>query len=207
MELFSSSILALIASLLAVIVEGRYIYTILQRKTIPNFTGWFIIALSMSFVFFSSLSAGAWPTIWLIGTLTLMHTTEAILSIFYGSFRVTRFEKILIGIAFLSLFLWYYSKNPLYTIIINTLIDSCGMLAIAYKLFRFPETEDTIAWWVSVIIYWLDILAVTEWNIANSFFIVMNCIECSSIFFLTFRHMHILERIRFRLALFLHIKL
>ncbi len=205
--MFWSPLFALIASLIAIAVEWRYIYTIIMRRTIPNFTGWFIIALSMSFVFFSSLSAWAGSAIWLIGTLTILHTIEAILSLFYGSFRITRFEKWLIILAFLSLGIWYLSDNPLYTLIINTLIDSCGMLAISYKLFRFPDTEDRLAWAISALVYGIDLLAVTEWNIANTFFIIMNFIECSIIFLLTFRHMHILEKIRFRLALFLHVKL
>lgn len=205
--MFWSPLFALIASLIAVAVESRYIYTIIMRHTIPNFTGWFIIALSMSFVFFSSVSAGAGSSIWLIGTLMILHTIEAILSYFYGSFRITRFEKWLILFAFLSLVLWHLTDNSLYTIVINTLIDSCGMIAISYKLFRFPDTEDRLAWWISVLIYGLDILAVTEWNIANSFFIIVNFIECSIIFLLTFRHMHILEKIRFRLALLFHIQL
>ncbi len=207
MELSYSSFFSFLASVLAVIVESRYIYTIIVRKTIPNFTGWFIIALSMSFVFFASLSAWAGSTIWLIGTLAGMHTIEAILSLFYGSFLIMRLERVLIFIALSSLWILYLTDNPLYTLIINTLIDSCGMLAISYKLFRFPETEDTIAWWVSVLIYGLDIFAVTKWDFANSFFIIMNFIECSIIFLLCFRHMHILEKIRFRLAVFLHIRL
>ena len=207
MEIVTSNIFALLASLIALAVEGRYIYTIIRRRTIPNFTGWFIIALSMTFVFFSSLSAWVGSTIWLIGTLAILHTIEAILSFFYGSFRMTRLDKALICIAFSSLALWYATNNPLYTLCINTLIDSCGMLAIAYKLFRFPETEDMIAWWISVLIYGLDILAIREWNFANSFFLVMNFIECGIIFLLTFRHMHILGKIRLQLALFFHIKI
>ncbi len=207
MSLLQSEIFALVASSIAIAVEWRYIYMILQRRTVPNFTWWFIIALSMSFVFFSSLSAWTGSAIWLIGTLTILHTIEAILSLFYGSFRVTRFEQWLIFLAFLSLGIWYLSDNPLYTLIINTLIDTCGMLAISYKLFRFPDTEDRLAWGISILIYWLDMLAVTEWNFANIFFIGMNFIECSIIFLLTFRHMHILEKIGFRLALFFHIQL
>ena len=109
--MFWLPLFALIASLIAIAVEWRYIYTIIMRRTIPNFTGWFIIALSMSFVFFSSLSAWAGSAIWLIGTLTILHTIEAILSLFYGSFRITRFEKWLIILAFLSLGIWYLSHH------------------------------------------------------------------------------------------------
>jgi hypothetical protein len=174
---------------------------------VPNFTGWFIIALSMSFIFFSSLASGAGHSVWLIGVLACLHTIEAGLALYYGVFRVTRFERSLIALAFLSLGLWYVTESPFYTILINTAIDSMGMISIAYKLFRFPETEDTIAWVTSALVYGIDMLAVTHWDIENALFITINFIECCIVAFLTFRHMHRLQKLQFYLSQLFHIQL
>jgi hypothetical protein len=132
----------------------------------------------MSFLFFSSLASGAGHSIWLIGVLAFLHSIEAVLAYRYGVFRMTRFERSLIALAVLSLGLWYVTESPIFTILINTTIDSIGMISIAYKLFRFPETEDTYAWVVSALMYGIDILAVTQWNIENALFIVINFVEC-----------------------------
>lgn len=207
MDFLGSPIFAIIAVVIAIAVESRYIYTIITRRTIPNFTGWFIIALSMSFLFFSSLASWAGHSIWLIGVLAFLHIIEAILALYYGVFRITRFERSLIALAFVSLGIWYVTENALYTILINIAIDSMGMISIAYKLFRFPETEDTIAWVVSALMYGIDMLAVTEWNIENALFITINFVECSIIAFLTFRHMTRLEKLKFYLSQLFHIKL
>jgi hypothetical protein len=207
MELLGSPIFAIIAVIIALAVESRYIYTIITRRTVPNFTGWFIIALSMSFLFFSSLTSGAWHSIWLIWVLAVLHIIEAWLALYYGVFRITRFERSLIALAFVSLVIWYVTDNPLYTILINTAIDTMGMISIAYKLFRFPETEDTIAWVVSALMYGIDMLAVTQWNTENALFITINFIECSIIAALTFRHMDRLQKIKFYLSQLFHIKL
>ncbi len=207
MDLLGSPIFAIIAITIAIAVESRYIYTILTRRTIPNFTWWFIIALSMSFLFFSSLSSGAGHSVWLIGVLAFLHFIEAILALYYGVFRITRFERSLIALAFVSLGIWYVTENALYTILINTAIDSMGMISIAYKLFRFPETEDTIAWFVSALMYGIDMLAVTHWNIENALFITINFIECAIIAGLTFRHIHRLQKLKFYLSQLFHIKL
>lgn len=207
MDFLQSHIFALAAAIIALWVEGRYIYSIIKRKTIPNFTGWFIIALSMTFVFFSGIAWGAGSTMWLIGTLAALHTIEALLALFYGYFRITPLEKWFIFLALISLLIWYLIKDPLYTIIINTLIDSFGMVSIAYKLFRFPETEDSIAWWVSVLMYGIDMLAVTKWNIANALFISLNFIECFIIFALTFRHRKFLQTLQLLLSRYFHIKI
>lgn len=207
MDFLGSPIFAYIAIVIALIVEGRYIYTIITRRTIPNFTGWFIISLSMTFLFFSSLVSGAGHSIWLIGTLAILHIIESILALYYWVFRVTRFERSLIALAFVSLALWYVTEVPLYTILMNTVIDSMGMISIAYKLFRFPETEDTIAWVVSALMYGIDMLAVTEWNIENALFITINFVECTIIAVLTFRHMTRLQKLQMYLAKLFHIKL
>ena len=47
----------------------------------------------MTFVFFSGVAGGAGSTMWLVGTLALLHTIEAILALFYGHFRITFLEK------------------------------------------------------------------------------------------------------------------
>ena len=206
MSFLGSPIFAFLSVVIALAVESRYIYTIITRRTVPNFTWWCIIALSMSFLFFSSLASGAGHSIWLIGVLACLHTIEAGLALYYGVFRVTRFERSLIFLAFVSLGLWYVTETPFYTILINTAIDSMGMISIAYKLFRFPDTEDTIAWVISALMYGIDILAVTHWNIENALFITINFIECSIIALLTFRHMSKLQRLSFYLSQLFHIK-
>ncbi len=207
MSFLWSPIFAWIAIMIALVVEGRYIYTIITRRTIPNFTGWFIIALSMTFLFFSSLVSGAGHSVWLIGVLAWLHSIEAVLAYRYGVFRMTRFERSLIALAFVSLGLWYVTESPIFTILINTAIDSIGMISIAYKLFRFPGTEDTYAWVVSALMYGIDILAVTQWNIENALFIVINFVECWVIAILTFRHMHRVQRFQIYLAQLFHIQL
>jgi hypothetical protein len=99
------------------------------------------------------------------------------------------------------------TDTPLYTILLNIAIDSMGLISIAYKLFRFPETEDTIVWVMSVLVYGIDMLAVTHWNIENALFITINFFECAIIAGLTFRHMHRLQKLQFYLSQFFHINI
>ncbi|MBC7498545.1 hypothetical protein H7170_02775 [Candidatus Gracilibacteria bacterium] len=192
---------------MAITVEGRYIYSILRGITIPNFSGWFIISLSMWVIFFASFFSGGGFSIYLIGVLAILHSIEAILSLRYGVFQMTRFEKILIGSSIVGIILWVFTASPLYALLINILIDSIGMTAIAYKLFRFPETEDTYAWGVSVLMYCIDIFAIEKWSISDSLFIVINVCTCGIVFLLTFRKMHLLKKAQLYFAQFLHIKI
>ncbi len=198
MDFSTHEIVAYIASFIAVLVEWRYIYTILTKKTIPNFTGWFIMAVSMSIVFFSSLSAWAKESIYLIGVLASLHIVEATLAFFYGKFYITKFEIIILIISCISILIWMWTDNPLYAIIINTIVDAFWMLSISYKLFRFPETEDKIAWIVSDCMYIINLFSISVWNIENALFVVVNVITGTIIVFLTFRKMPFLQKIDFQ---------
>ncbi len=198
---------AILAGSIAIMVEWRYIYSILRGITIPNFSGWFIISLSMWVIFFASFFSGGGVSIYLIWVLAMLHTIEAILSLYYGLFQITRFEKILIASSILGIILWIFTDSPFYALFINILIDSIGMTAIAYKLFRFPETEDVYAWWLSIFMYCIDIFAIEKWSISDSLFIVINVCTCGIVFLLTFRKMSLLRKTQLYFAQFLHIKI
>jgi hypothetical protein len=205
--MYYHTIFAIISASIAILVEGRYIYSIIRGITIPNFSGWFIIALSMWTIFFASLASGAGVSIYLIGVLAFLHSIEALLSIRYGVFRMTRFEKILIGFSLVGIVLWIWTTAPLYALLINIIIDSIGMTAIAYKLFRFPETEDSYAWWVSVFMYLIDVFAIQHWTLEDALFVLINVCTCGIVFLLTFRHMPMLKKIQVYFAQFLHISI
>jgi hypothetical protein len=123
----------------------------------------------------------------------------------YGIFRMSTFEKVLIVLALFSMLLWYITNTPLYAVCINIFIDSIGMVSIAYKLYRFPETEDSLAWIVSSMMYFFDMLSVTHWDIQNALFICINFLECSIIAILTFKRQTILQYIKISLAKIFHI--
>lgn len=198
--------MAFLASLIAVWVEGRYIYTILKRKTVPNFTGWLIMATSMTFVFFSSISAWAKESIYLIGVLASLHVCEAILAYFYGNFYITKFEIGVLVVSFLSMIIWILTDVPHYAIIINTLVDAFGMLSIAYKVYRFPETEDTLAWIVSDLMYIINLFTISVWNTENALFTVVNVITGTLLVLLTFRKMPFFQKIYFHSMQFFGLK-
>ena len=197
---------ASIAGIIAILVEARYIYTILTWKTIPNFSGWCIMSISMSCIFISSYFAWGWASIWLIGVLACLHIFEFIIAYFYGVFRFTKLDITLLTVAVLSMVLWYFTNSPTYVIVINTFVDALGMTLIGYKLYRFPETEDKIAWIMSDSVYFIDLFAIENFTIADSFFVIVNVCVWFIMVLLTFRKMTFFRRLYFHVCKFLHIK-
>lgn len=198
---------AILAWCIAIIVEGRYIYSILRGDTIPNFSWWFIITFSMAIIFFASIFSGVGESIYLVGVLVTLHTIETYLAWKYGTFLITKTEKILIAISLFGIALWAFTDTPLYALLINIAIDSIGMTAIAYKLFRFPETEDIYAWGWSVLMYSMNLFAIEHFTLVDSLFTLVNVVTCGTVFLLTFRKMHLLKKVQLYFAQFLHIKI
>jgi len=161
----------------------------------------------MTFVFFSSLSAGAEESIYLIGVLASLHIIETILAYFYGKFYITKFEIGVLVISFLSMIIWTLTDVPLYTIIINTLVDAFGMLSIAYKVYRFPETEDTLAWVVSDLMYIVNLFTISVWSVENALFTIVNVITGTLLVLLTFRKMSFFQKIYFHTMQFFRLKI
>lgn len=197
--IFDKHIFAFLASAIAIYTELRYIYTIIKRKTVPIFSSWFLMAMSMTFVFFSSLKAWGGISIMLIWVLAILHIIETILSFKYWVFKLRKLDKSLISISIFSLVIWYFTDNPIYAILINTFIDTSWLILIWTKLFKFPWTEDKQAWILSALMYWIDILAISDFTFANSFFVCLNFVECSLIAILSYRRMPFLQSISFKI--------
>lgn len=89
------------------------------------------------------------------------------------------------------------TDNPLYAIIINTIVDAFGMLMICYKVFRFPETEDTLAWIVSDLMYIVNLFTISVWNIENALFTIVNVFTGTLLVILTLRKMPLSQKIYF----------
>jgi hypothetical protein len=179
--------LTVVASFLALFAEGKYIHSIIQGKTKPNFSGWFVFTASMTLVLASAYTLGARESLLLIGTFTVLHGAVALLSLKYGFVKFTRVEATLLVLALLGVVLWWFASNPWYTLLINVGIDLFGYLSIASKVYRHPGTEDTTAWLLSVIAYGLNLVAIQVWIPEEFLFSLSNVIMCSLILVLSLR--------------------
>ncbi len=168
----------IVASSLALFAESRYIYTIVQGKTRPNFAGWFIFVLSMSMVLASAYSLGARESLFLVGTFLVLHSIVVVLSLKYGFVRFTSLEILFVAISLFGLILWLYTSNPWYAFLINFSIDVFGYTTVAIKAYIHKGTEDATAWLLSLVAYGLNLLVITWWVPQEYLFTVSNIFFC-----------------------------
>lgn len=180
-------ILTVLATGLALLAEGRYIFSILQGKSKPSFSGWLIFTLAMFCTFASAYALGARESLYLIGTFALLNTIITALSLKYGFVRFTRTDVVLFSLSLLGVFLWWQTANAWYTLVISVLIDMFGYLTMIKKLYVNPKTEDTWSWAMSVGAYGLNLALIPRWIPEEYLFSLSNFVWCGITFILTLR--------------------
>lgn len=182
-----TSLIIFSATFLAILAEGIYIVSILQRKTKPSFSGWLLFFISMLCILVSSYALGARDSLYLIGTFATLNGVIALLALKYGFVRFSRMDIILFVLTFIGIVLWWRLSDPWYTLIISVLIDMFGFIVMAKKLYINPETENTWAWAMSVMAYGLNLYAIAYWVPQEYLFSLSNFFWCSVIVILTLR--------------------
>ena len=163
-----------IGILLAVIAEFKYMHSVIEGKSKPNFSAWGIFTISMTLVLISSYSLGARSSLYIIGIFTVLHLITTTLAFQFRKFALTLFEKILLLLVALSLILWVTTENAWTALLINIFVDTLGFISILYKLYLHPKTEDTFAWTLSFIAYGVNLFAITKWTPQEYLFTISN---------------------------------
>jgi hypothetical protein len=169
MENSTYETLGIIAGVLSIVGYIPYILAILRGETKPNKATWIIWTVIGGLLAFSYLAEGDQNTIWLPLGYFLGPLITAILSFKYGYSEWTKLDKWCLVAAAVSIVPWLLLKDATWTLLINVLIDATGALPTLVKTFREPETEDFLAWLIFFIANTLQVVAISQWNIAATY--------------------------------------
>lgn len=161
--------LGIIAGVLALIGYVPYIISIFAGKTRPNKATWIIWTLVGGLLAFSYLAEGDRNAIWVPIGYFIGPLIVAILSFRYGYATWTKFDKICVVVALISIVPWVLSKDATFTLLINVFIDLAGALPTILKSYREPETEDFSAWFIFFVANTIEVFSISRWNIAATY--------------------------------------
>lgn len=162
MDLFQ--IIGISAGTISFLSFFLYYVSIFKKKTIPNRATWFILTIVGILIFSSYYSVGARETIWVPFSFILGPLIVFILSLKYGEGGWTKFDILCISGTGLSLIFWYLSGSALITLLINILIDLFGILPTIKKSYLRPWSEDSLAWFLTLISSILNLFAISVWS-------------------------------------------
>jgi hypothetical protein len=171
--------------------------------------GWLLYEIATICILISSYELGSTPTIMLALAFAMTQLIVIILAFRYGYARMDRVEGVYFGISMLSLVFWIIARHSpdlisslhmtdrglaIFLLTTNTFIDAMGATAIFTKLYKHPETEDKIAWFLGGMSGLFAIVAVSGWAFEDLIYPTYLFISNIAIWLLCFR-----KRTRWRL--------
>jgi len=153
-----------VVSLLAFV---PYLVAILRGQTRPSIASWWIWTAVGAALCASYFAAGARASIWTPVSYVVGPFLIALLALRYGDRHFSRFDAFCLGIAALSLILWWWTGIPSVALALNMAVDAVGALPTVRKSWSEPESEDRLAWGLFLLANSLNLLAVTPWTLAS----------------------------------------
>lgn len=140
--MFYKELLSAIAIALTCIAFFPYIRSIINGHIKPHVFSWFIWGTTTFVVFLAQLEdnggAGAWP-IGFSGSITIFIALLAYSK--RADISITKMDWIFLGSAMSSLPFWFFTSNPLWAVVILTVVDVCGFGPTIRKAYSAPHTE------------------------------------------------------------------
>jgi uncharacterized protein with PQ loop repeat len=179
------TIIGIFAGILASITFVPYIITTLQKKTRPNRATWCIWAVVGVILCASYYSSGSLNAIWVPASYAVGQVIVAILALRYGEGAWSRFDRLCMLGAGISLILWWQLKSPVIALMINIGIDIFGALPTLKKVYSEPETENCLAWSMTLAASVCNLFAIGQWSFSNSAFPLYSfCINATMVAFI-----------------------
>jgi len=148
-----------------------YILSIRRGTTRPHVFSW-IIWGSTTFVVFMAQMAdrggiGAWP-IGVSGVITIYVAYLAYIN--KSDTTITRSDWVFFLIALASLPAWYFTSDPLWSVIILTFVDSAGFVPTFRKAFSHPFEENLMFYILITVRNSLVIMALVNYSVTTVLF-------------------------------------
>ena len=130
-------------------------------------------------VFFAQLEGkggvGAWP-IGVSGGITIFVAFLAYVK--RGDIAITKIDWLFFFSAISTLPLWYFTSNPLWAVVILTIVDILGFGPTVKKAYCFPNSESLLFYFIFVVRNLVVIMALEHYSVTTVFFpgaISMSC--------------------------------
>lgn len=128
---------------LAAMIGGTipYVFSVLKGHTRPHVFSWTIWAILTGIAFATQRTAGAGIGAWTMGLSFLGCAVIAGLAVFRGERRATWGDRAAFMAALFAIPLWLWAPDPLWAVMLVTLIDALGFYPTYRKSWEKPFDE------------------------------------------------------------------
>lgn len=168
MELKES--LGVAASFLVIIAYLPYLRNILKNKTKPHTFSWLIWGTNTGIGFFGQMAGNAGPGAWATGFSALICILIFLLGIKKGHKDIAPLDWVSLAGAVLAIGIWYFTKEPLFSIILVAFIDSFGFIPTIRKSITNPFEETASTYALCGLTFFLALFALNEYTIVSALY-------------------------------------
>ncbi|MFK8028091.1 MAG: hypothetical protein AB8C40_08560 [Gammaproteobacteria bacterium] len=162
-----------------------YIRSIINNEVKPHVFSWAIWSITTLVIFFAQIEDGAGVGAWSTGVSGCVTVLIACLAFWKRvDTSITKADWLFFFAAILSLPLWYLTSDPLWTVIILTIVDLLGFGPTIRKAYSFPYTESVLFFAIFSVRDTLVIAALENYSVTTVLFpasIVISCVTVSTI--------------------------
>jgi zinc transporter ZupT len=156
--------LGLLAGIITLLGFVPYCLAIVQGRTKPNQATWWIWSIVGIMLASSYWASGATQTLWVPISYVIGPIITTALAMRYGASQWSRFDRLCILGAFVSLILWFVLRSPQVALVINLIIDLFGALPTIRNAWHRPQDEDLTGWLIFTVGNAFNVLAIDRWT-------------------------------------------
>lgn len=178
--MFFKEIISVVAITLTFIAFIPYINSIIRNQVKPHVFSWLIWSITTSVVFFAQLKAGGGVGAWPIGVSALITIGIAVLAFLKrADISIARVDWLFLTAALLSLPLWYFTSDPVWTVIILTMVDVLGFGPTIRKAYSLPHSESLLFFATFALRDILVVMALEKYSLTTVLFPAAIATSCT----------------------------
>lgn len=160
-------VLGYISTAVALFTYVMYLWAVYKGTAKPHGFTWFIWGTINVIGFAAVTVAGGETGAWILAANALGCYTIAIVAFYQKHVTYDRLDWLALSGAFIGIFLWWLTDDPLYAVVLISISDVIGIIPTIRKAYRLPFDENVSSFVVSVLYYVLAIIALDSYHITN----------------------------------------
>jgi hypothetical protein len=168
------------AVLLGFIGYAFYIRGIIQGTVKPHFFSWFVWAVLTAIACVAQIVAGGGPGAWVTGVTALMSMVFALVGLGSSSRSlIAKSDWVYFIGALLAIVPWLSTGDPLWSVVMITVIDAVAFVPTFRKAYLHPCTENVLTYALSGLKFVFGIVALSSLTLTTALYpaslVVANC--------------------------------
>ncbi|HUD19248.1 MAG TPA: hypothetical protein VMR81_02325 [Patescibacteria group bacterium] len=159
--------ISIIGVILAFVAYIPYFRDTIQGKTTPHIYSWFIWGFLTSIVYALQVAAGAGVGSWVTLSVAVISFLIFFLGLKNGKKDITKTDTVFFVLSLIALFLWWFAKQPVLSVILAVSIDMLGFIPTIRKSWNKPYSETLSLYEINSFRHLLSLFALQTYNIVT----------------------------------------